>query len=225
MRHLIVFDVDGTILNSFGLYEKVVIEYSQAQGLQKPCMTALKVGYGEAGTYDFKWGVSLEEQQFHLYETFRITDDWAMSGEDHKTPRLFDGVVETLAALKNAGHTLAIVTSKAEKPLMHLLEYHGITGFFSAARSWDDISRRGEKEKPHPDMLQSVMRELNFTPGRTAMVGDTTMDIRMGRAAQAAALGVAWGAHPKEHLEDAGAHHIVDTHFGDVPQALVRVLA
>jgi phosphoglycolate phosphatase len=74
-------------------------------------------------------------------------------------------------------------------------------------------------------MLLSVMRELSFTPERTAMVGDTTMDIHMGLAANANTLGVAWGAHPASHLLDAGAHAVIDTHCGDIVPALRKLLS
>ena len=121
------------------------------------------------------------------------------------------------------GHTLAIVTSKPEAPLLHLLEYHKLQDIFSAHRNWDDIARRGEKEKPEPDMLLSVMRDLKFTPDQTIMVGDTIMDVKMGRAAKTHTIGVAWGMHPVTHLNEAGAHHIADTHFKHVVSTVKRI--
>ena len=73
-------------------------------------------------------------------------------------------------------------------------------------------------------MLVSVMKELNFKPERTVMVGDTTMDVRMGRAANTHTIGVAWGMHPVLHLEDAGAHHIVDEHFSKLVPTVKKIL-
>lgn len=216
MSGLVVFDVDGTILNSFGLFERVVAEYSQDKGLPHPCLDTIKSGYGDPHNHDFKWGVSREEQVAHLYATFHITDAWSLSGEPEKTPLLFDGVEESLVALKDAGHTLGIVTSKPEPPLLHLLEWHNIARLFSGHRSQTDVKRRGEREKPAPDQLQSLMRDLGFAPEQTVMIGDTSMDIRMGRAANTNTIGVTWGTHLREHLQEAGAHHIVDTHFCDV---------
>lgn len=213
---LIVFDVDGTILDSFGIFERIVTEYSRAQGLPIPCFTTIRHGYGDPHNHDFRWGVSREEQVRHLFEAYKITDRLSRSGDPQHTPFLFDGVKEALVHLKDLGHTLGIVTSKPEEPLLYLLEYHGIGKYFSGVRSATDIKRRNEKEKPEPDMLQSVMRELKFAPEETVMVGDTTMDIRMGRAAGSHTIGVTWGTHPKQYLLDAGAHHIVETEFDDV---------
>lgn len=224
MKGLVVFDVDGTILDSFGLFQQVVAEYSQDMGLPHPCLETIKRGYADCHNHDFKWGVSREEQEKHLIETFKLTDVWSLSGEAGKTPVLFSGVKEGLVQLKDHGHTLAIVTSKGEAALLYLLEHHGITKLFSAHRAWDDIARRGEKEKPAPDMLQSVMRDLKFVPDETVMIGDTTMDMKMGRAAQTGTIGVTWGSHQKDHLEDAGAHHIIETHFDDVVLTVGKIL-
>ncbi len=216
MSKLVVFDVDGTILNSFLLYEKIVEEYSKSAGLPIPCIATIKRGYGEPEKYDFKWGVSREEQRYHLFETFKIVDGISMSGKAEHTPDLFHGVEEALIHLKDIGHTLAIVTSKPEAPLLHLLAHHDIGRMFSTHRTWDDIARRGKREKPAPDMLLSVMDELGFDAGDTVMIGDTTMDIEMGRSAGTHTIGVTWGTHTREHLAEAGAHHIVETNFDDV---------
>jgi phosphoglycolate phosphatase len=223
MKGLIVFDVDGTFLDSYTLFEKVVLDYSKENGLPPPNMEAIRWGYSDPVKHDFKWGVTPEKQLEHLITVFNLMDDWSMSGEHHKTPGLFEGVEDSLKHLKDMGHTLAIVTSKPEAPLLHLLEYHKLGGIFSAHRTWDDIARRGEKEKPEPDMLLSVMRDLKFEPRDTIMVGDTVMDVKMGRAAKTHTIGVAWGMHPVTHLNDAGAHHIADTHFKHVVTTVKKI--
>lgn len=225
MSKLIVFDVDGTILNSFDSFKMTLTEYSKEQGLPHPCIETIKHGYGNPHEHDFGWGVSREEQVRHLLDAFRLGDRYEMSGQPHLTPNLFSGVEETLVRLKDHGHTLAIVTSRPEAPLLHLLEYHNVSKLFSAHRNYDDIERRKEREKPEPDMLHSVMRELKRTPEETVMVGDTTMDIRMGRSAGTHTIGVAWGMHPKQHLVEAGAHHIVETAFGDVVPVIKKIFS
>lgn len=223
MGKLVVFDVDGTILDSYGLYTRVIAEYSRRNALPLPCIETIKRGYGDPHNHDFKWGVDRDKQVEHLFATFKMADEWSMSNEPDKTPDLFDGVKDALKILKQSGHTLAIITSKPEAPLMHILEHHGVRDMFSAHRAWDDITRRAEKEKPEPDMLRSVMRELSFKPESTVMIGDTTMDVRMGRGASAQTIGVTWGTHLREDLETAGAHNIVESHFDDVVQTVRRI--
>ena len=112
-----------------------------------------------------------------------------------------------------------------EAPLLHLLEQHGVHNLFAAHRTWDDIIRRKEKEKPEPDMLLSVMRELDADPRETVMVGDTIMDVKMGIAANTHTIGVAWGMHPVQHLVDAGAHHIIETPFTQIVPVVRKIFA
>lgn len=224
MTKLVIFDVDGTFLNSYGLYEKVVRTYSRENNLPFPCISSIKKGYGAPDAYDFKWGVPREEQKKHLHATFRMTDEWSVSGEADKTPLLFDGVIDSLTHLKDLGYTLAIVTSKPETPLLHLLEYHGIQNFFCTQRNWDDIKRRSLGEKPSPDKLHCVMRELKFSPEEAVMIGDTTMDIGAGSAAGTATIGVTWGVHDEERLLSKGAQHIVRTQFSDLVPVIKSVL-
>lgn len=216
MTKLVVFDVDGTILDSLTFFERVLAEYSVAQGLPTACFHTIRTGYGAPHDHDFKWGVDRVEQVKHLYAVYRLADEYARSGKPEYTPVLYDGVIDGLTHMKDLGYTLAIVTSKPEAPLVHMLEDYKITKLFSGIRHGNDEQRRGEKEKPAPDQLVSLIRELKFTPEETVMIGDTTMDIHMGIGAKSQTLGVTWGAHQRDLLTGAGAHHIVETHFDDV---------
>jgi phosphoglycolate phosphatase len=214
MKKLVVFDVDGTILDSIGFFESVLERYSAENGLPKPCLRTIKNGYGSPRDHDFKWGVTMEEQLRHFEAACRYSDHMTVSPE--YTPHMFRGVEDAIHRLRDMGHTLAIVTSKPEAPLRYFLDYHDIGGLFSAVRLREDIVRRGEKEKPEPDMLLSVMRELDARPDDTVMIGDSTMDMRMGRSAGTHAVGVTWGVHTFDMLKEAGAHRIIDTDFADV---------
>ncbi len=220
MTKLVVFDIDGTILDSFAVFERAVAQYSRDNNLPMPCMDTIKLGYGEPHAHDFKWGVDRDTQLRHLYGTFKLADIWATSGDMAHMPPLYDGTLDLLTALKDGGHQLAIVTSKPSGPLAHMLDHYRLNNYFSAIRTSCDIRARGEAEKPAPDQLASVMRELKRGADESVMIGDTVMDIKMGRAAGACAIGVTWGAHPREHLEAAGAHRIVDTRVTDIIHAL-----
>jgi phosphoglycolate phosphatase len=217
LSRLVVLDVDGTFLDSLGFFARMLKEYSKDMGLPHPCIDTIKLGYGDPHNHDFKWGVGRDEQLRHLHAVWALCDEKALR---EPAPDLFAGVRGTLARLKDEGRTLAIVTSKPEVQLRHALEGHGLGKMFSAVRALDDVEKRGEFEKPAPDMLLSVMRELGFAAEETAMVGDTTMDMRMARAAKTRAIGVAWGAHPKALLVEAGAHRVVDAGFHEVAMAI-----
>ncbi|OHC70593.1 MAG: HAD family hydrolase [Rhodocyclales bacterium RIFCSPLOWO2_02_FULL_63_24] len=109
---------------------------------------------------------------------------------------LFDGAVELIDELTAAGHYLAVATGKTRKGLDRAFEVSGLGPRFHASRCADECH-----SKPHPQMLEELMNEFGVEPGETLMIGDTTHDLLMARNAGVAALGVAYGAHPRETLE------------------------
>jgi phosphoglycolate phosphatase len=108
---------------------------------------------------------------------------------------LFPGIPEVVASLHDAGYQLAIATGKSRRGLTRALDATGLVSYFHASRCADE-----GHTKPHPGMLQAVMHELGAESDRTLMVGDTTHDLQMARAAGVAALGVAYGAHAHDAL-------------------------
>lgn len=216
MKKLVVFDIDGTLLDSYGVYGRAVEVYSRDNNLPMPCLDTIRKGYGTPYDHDFKWGVDRKTQVEHLYATFKLVDEWTASGNPEHMPPLFLGVVELLKDLHLRGHELAIVTSKPSVPLASTLAHYGLGGYFCAIRTSCDVKGRGEAEKPAPDQLLSIMRDRAVPADRTLMIGDTTMDMKMGCGAGATTVGVTWGVHTRDMLLGAGAHHIVDTQAQDI---------
>ena len=112
---------------------------------------------------------------------------------------LFPGIAEVVASLHGAGYQLAIATGKSRRGLARALAATGLVSYFHASRCADE-----GHSKPHPGMLQAVMHELAARSDRTLMIGDTTHDLEMARAAGVAALGVAYGAHAHDALQACG---------------------
>ncbi|MEX1152451.1 HAD-IA family hydrolase, partial [Parvibaculum sp.] len=81
---------------------------------------------------------------------------------------------------------------------------HGLSHYFVTLQTADDAP-----SKPHPEMLNRAMAATGATPADTALVGDTSYDIEMARAAGAHALGVEWGYHAPEILRSSGAHLVL----------------
>jgi len=108
---------------------------------------------------------------------------------------LFPGASETVAELREAGFLLAVATGKSRRGLDRALASTGLGRYFHATRCADE-----GHSKPHPGMLQELMEELDVSTERTLMIGDTTHDMEMARAAGVARLGAAYGAHAKTQL-------------------------
>jgi phosphoglycolate phosphatase len=103
---------------------------------------------------------------------------------------LFDGVLPLLEALRTRHHWLAVATGKSRRGLDDVLQARQLQGMFHGSRTADETAG-----KPHPRMLEELMREFGTEPERTLMVGDTTHDLQMALNAGCASVGVSYGAH------------------------------
>ena len=101
---------------------------------------------------------------------------------------------------RRAGWLLGVATGKSDRGLRYCLEQHGMHGRFVTLQTADR-----HPSKPHPSMLEQAMRDAGADPAGTVMIGDTSYDMAMARAAGARAVGVAWGYHDAAELRAAGA--------------------
>lgn len=130
---------------------------------------------------------------------------------------IYPGVVETLSALKAAGHRLGLCTNKPAGISLDLLYELGMGGLFNAVAGGDSVARK----KPHPDPLLFVMDRLSVGAGGAVMVGDNANDVAAARGAGVPVVAVAYG-YPRMALEALGADIIIDR-FADLPGALARL--
>jgi phosphoglycolate phosphatase len=201
--NLLVFDWDGTVIDSTGLI---------VSSIQKACRDlGLAVPEDDAARYVIGLGLrpalahllpGVDEQTYPLVSQ-RYRHHYLM--RDHETP-LFAGVGDLLAQLKQRGHTLAVATGKSRAGLQRSLQHVGLAHLFDATRCADETF-----SKPHPAMLHELMADLLMSAPETLMIGDTTHDLDMAANAAVAALGVGYGAHPSEQLRTRAALEVVDS--------------
>lgn len=130
---------------------------------------------------------------------------------------LYPGVVQTLAALKAAGHRLGLCTNKPAGISHDLLAELGLAPFFDAVAGGDTVAEK----KPHPAPLLWVMDRLGVGASGAVMVGDNANDVAAARGAGVPAVAVAYG-YPRMPLADLGADIIIDR-FADLPAGLARL--
>lgn len=216
LHRFIVFDLDGTLVDS----QRTVVHCMTAAftelGLPAPAPDAIR------GTIGLKLEVALnsllpepdEALAWKLVEGYRRAFFHLHDDPAHDEP-LFPGTLEALDALSHPEIFLGIATGKNRRGLRRVLERHGLAGRFHNLKTADD-----GPGKPHPFLLEAGMAEVGMDPARTVMIGDTTFDMEMARAAGCAGIGVAWGNHPEDRLRAAGAGAIVRD-FSELSQALV----
>jgi phosphoglycolate phosphatase len=205
VSRLIVFDCDGTLVDSQQLIVEAARQTLLAHELQPLEADAVRAVIGLSLELALARLVPDADERtlISLVATYRAT--WRLLRTQGVLEPLFPRTREVLGMLDRNGHLLGIATGKSRPGLLEVLDHHGLTALFVSFQTADR-----HPSKPHPSMLEEAMRETGSAPAETLMVGDTTFDMEMARAAGARALGVAWGYHPPELLEAAGAELILD---------------
>lgn len=118
---------------------------------------------------------------------------------------LFEGMRELLHGLHEAGWLLGVATGKSDRGLTACLAGHAISELFVTLQTADR-----HPSKPHPAMLEAALSEAGISPGSAVMIGDTSFDMEMARAAGVPALGVSWGYHAPDELLATGATDVAN---------------
>ena len=189
---LIVFDWDGTLLDSAGAIVHAMQAASRDLGLPVPDDQRARhvIGLGLADALQHAVPELKPENYQAMVERYRFH---YLSG-DHELS-LFAGVPEMLHALKEAGHMLAVATGKSRLGLERALDHSGLRPLFLSSRCADECH-----SKPHPQMLEELMAEFGVMPEATLMIGDTSHDLLMATNAGVDGLAVTYGAHTHEFL-------------------------
>ncbi|MEK8024841.1 MAG: hypothetical protein RLY78_2472 [Pseudomonadota bacterium] len=190
---LIAFDWDGTLFDSTALIVRAIRAAFADVGapVPEPAVAAEVIGL----SLPVALARAMPGLEPALYERVaqRYRHHWFAS--QHEVV-LFDGVAELLQALKARNFWLAVATGKSRRGLDEALHSVGLTPVFDATRTADETA-----SKPHPRMLQELMREFGTEPERTLMIGDTTHDLQLAANAGCDALAVSYGAHEVASFE------------------------
>ncbi len=212
---LVVFDYDGTLVDSQHSILAAMAEAFGACGLTPPLAGAVRrvVGLSLDTAIEELLGEGDRKKMPEIAEAYRNAFLTMRQRADFHEP-LFPGVRETLSLLNQPEVCLGIATGKAMRGLQASLERHEIAAFFVTLQTADR-----NPGKPHPAMLQRAMAEAGVEPEETVVVGDTSFDMAMGRSAGVTAVGVSYGYHPVEELRQAGAETIIDS-IAELPAVL-----
>jgi phosphoglycolate phosphatase len=217
---LIVFDMDGTLIDTQALISEHMGSAFTSLGLVPPSPAqvrqiiglSLPVAVGQlAGTDD----INLIEGIVGQYKSFYKA---SLEHEVDREP-LYPGAREALDRLREQkGTIIGIATGKGLTGVARILDNHGIAGHFTTLQTPDH-----NPSKPHPGMLLTAMAETGVEPHQTVMVGDTVFDMELARAAKVRSVGVSWGYHEAADLLKAGAGTLIHD-YSELDAAIERVL-
>lgn len=213
---LVIFDCDGTIVDSQnGIFEAMVHAFS-GHGLAAPSRaeTLSVVGLSLPEAFSVLAPEHDEAMRAALAERYRTAFTELKRDPAHHEP-LFEGARAVIDALNARDDVLlGVATGKSRRGVDRLFDREGWEAHFATVQTADD-----HPSKPHPAMVHAAIAEAGVTPEQTVMIGDTSFDVQMALDASIGALGVAWGYHPVEELVEAGAHAVVEEYV-ELPQAI-----
>lgn len=192
-RKLIIFDWDGTLMDSEARIVACLRAASQDAGLPMLDDQALRniIGLGlREALVQLYPGASAAEHDA-LVRHYRTH---FLQRNDTPTP-MFEGAIGLLQDLHAAGHYLAVATGKGRQGLDRVLAESGTADYFHATRCSDEAG-----SKPNPQMLFDIMDYLGIEAADSLMIGDTEYDMQMARNAGMDALAVCYGVHDKRRL-------------------------
>ncbi|WP_240704892.1 HAD-IA family hydrolase [Croceicoccus sediminis] len=201
MRRLAIFDCDGTLVDGQANVCVAMEEAFEATGRTPPSRPLIRraVGLSLPQAMAMLLPDSTAEEQDVLAERYRLAFRSHRDAGKVYEP-LFEGMEDLLRHLHGTGWTLAVATGKSDRGLYHCLAEHGITDLFASLQTADR-----HPSKPHPAMIEQVLRETGHTAEEAVMIGDTTFDIIMGESAKVRTIGVDWGYHGADELIASGA--------------------
>src|SRR6058998_1769713 len=209
----VLFDIDGTLLDTRDAW--VAAFDAGLAAIRKTSLpgseAAQWIGTPIEVIYAERCGLSGDELAKAVIKFQRVEAESV-----HDGMRAYPGVREALASL--AAWELATVSNKRRDTSVEALRATGLLPFFALVLGGDSVPRK----KPAPDPILKAASALGVHPTECAIVGDTEVDVRAGKAAGARTVGVTWGYGTRARLEDAGVDYLIET--PDALPALLRAL-
>ncbi len=203
---LIVFDCDGTLVDSQHMIVAAMERAFVVHGLITPPREEILSVVG----LSLSTAVSRLVPDMEAARVEQLAEDYkAAFGDLRRDPGnhepLYPGVRELLHELGARDDVLlGVATGKSRRGVAAILARENLGALFHTIQTADT-----HPSKPDPSMLMTAMSEAGCAPHETLMIGDTTFDMDMARAAGVRAVGVSWGYHPAEALTEAKAHVLV----------------
>ena len=218
---LVIFDCDGTLVDSQHLILTAMTRAYRAHGIPLPERETLLsvVGLSLVEAFTALGNGAAGFPVAGLAEQYRLAFHALRQGGAEVEP-LYPGAaaaIRTLALRDDV--VLGIATGKSQRGVRLVLGHHRLLDHFITIKTADDAP-----SKPDPGMVLAAMRDAGVDAKNTIVVGDTVYDIAMARAAGASGVGVTWGYHPRAALEGAGALAVIDR-FANLVPALQRIWA
>ena len=205
-KKLLLFDYDGTLVDSAQMIIDGTIEAFIRCGLATPEPEKIKAGIGQKLDIAIKSYLPLEHKGM-FDAVIRHYRQWYLEKDlegKHFEP-LFENIKPVLEMLHKDGWQLGIATNKSLRGLSRGLQHHEIEKLFSIIMTTDNFT-----PKPNKAMAIHALKKLKIQNSEAFIIGDTVHDIKMGKNAKINTIGVSWGYNTQEELYEANADHVIN---------------
>lgn len=206
--HLVVFDCDGTLVDSQAMIVAAMSAAFEQHGVMPPSRDEVlaSVGLSPVEALRLLAPAASDAVNASLVAAYKGTySSLRQTAAHHET--LYPDILATLHALHARPDVqLGIATGKSRRGVRLLLERHALDGHFATIQTADT-----NPSKPSPVMIETALAETGCDSAGAIMIGDTVFDIAMARNAGIRSIGVGWGYHPADELSAAGADLVVES--------------
>ena len=213
MRPAILFDLDGTLIDSIELILGAARHAFVGFEGRAPTDEEWRAGIGrplQAVLREFAPDEAEAARLFGRYRAYQL--------EHHdRLVRTYAGIAETVQWLADTGHPMALVTSKSDWMAAKAMALVGLDRLIPTIVGCDTCVNH----KPHPEPVERALALLGAEPANALFVGDSPHDVESGRAAAVSTVGVTWGAFSRPELERAGADVVID-HVEELRSVVAR---
>lgn len=204
---LVIFDLDGTLLNTIEDLAISVNHVLEKYGYPKHNVEQYKYFVGNGITSLIERAVPKEVCTKELVAQLQAdyVVHYAEHGKDNTAP--YSGIVELIAELKDRGKILTVASNKHHMATEELVNHYFGSDTFSVVYG----KRDGVAAKPDPRIVFDIIEQCGVSAHEVLYIGDSSTDMQTAQNASVRSVGVTWGFRSREELETNGANHIIDS--------------
>lgn len=202
-RNTIIFDMDGTILDTLEDLKNSLNYSLTLHGYPTRTLDEVRTFVGNGMPKLIERGLPSgvdSEKQADVYKDFTLY----YKNHCKENTKPYDGVVEAIRNIRNAGYRTAVVSNKANYAVLELCDTFFSDVFHEAIGEMPGIGK-----KPAPDMINIILSRLNTTTDDAIYVGDSEVDIMTAKNANLPLIAVDWGFKTHQFLVEHDAHTII----------------
>lgn len=210
----VLFDLDGTLIDSIGLLLASVRHAFEGFPGRVPTDEQWIAGIGTPLAKQLSEFAESDTQVEGLTSRYRT---FQRAAHDRLTT-VYPGTLEVLGTLAAAGHPMAVVTSKSNEMMHRALVHTGIAPFMTSTIGCDSCS----VHKPDPFPVRLALRELGYGEEEAVFVGDSPHDMNAGNSAGVVTIAALWGPFSRDQLRSANPAHYLES-IGALPELVERI--